>query len=253
MLFNKKHLLLTSVLALGALHCGGSSTPTSNTPESASDSSMAGDGTEPTGTTVPGEHTLGPATGASTSASQAGTTNAANTSDAAPENSGAHSALNLNDRQIAKVTDSVHSAEIEQARLAQKKTTNEQVRHFASMMIEQHTQARQQQLALNLSTEDSPLSERLTTQSQATLDTLQSKQGAEFDQAYLQAQVAAHQQVLDAIKNELRPNAQNPQLQVYLQQLEPKVAEHLEHARQAQRALQSSTTNSRGSSTARTN
>jgi putative membrane protein len=214
---------------------------------------MSGDGTETTGATAAGA--ASDATGASTSTTQTGMTNAANTSDAAPENSGARSSMNLNDQQIAKVTDSVHSAEIEQARLAQKKTTNEQVRHFASMMIEQHTQARQQQSALNLSPADSALSEQLTTQSQATLDALKSKQGSDFDQAYLQSQITAHQQVLEAIRNELRPNAQNPQLQVYLQQLEPKVAEHLEHARQAQQALQSrsSTSNNRGTSTASSN
>jgi len=208
-------------------------------------------GTDTAGATAPGA--ASDPTGASTSPAHKGMNNAANRSDEAPENSGARSSMNLNDQQIAKVTDSVHTAEIEQARLAQKKTTNEQVRQFASMMIEQHTQARQQQSALNLSAADSPLSEQLTTQSQATLDALQSKQGSEFDQAYLQSQITAHQQVLEAIRNELRPNAQNPQLQVYLQQLEPKVAEHLEHARQVQQSLQSSTTNNRGSSTASSN
>jgi putative membrane protein len=184
---------------------------------------------------------------------QMGTSNAANSSDAAPENSGAHASMNLNDQQIATITEAVHSAEIEQARLAQQKSNNEQVRQFAAMMIEQHTQARQKQSALSSREETSPLSERLTTQSQATLETLKSKQGTEFDQAYIQSQIVAHQQVLEAIRNELRPNAQNPELQQYLQQLEPQVAQHLEHARHAEQSLQSSTSNTRSSSTARTN
>jgi len=47
----------------------------------------------------------------------------------------------LNDQQIAKITDSVNSAEIEQAKLAQQKSKNQQVRQFASMMIQHHGQA----------------------------------------------------------------------------------------------------------------
>lgn len=227
MFFTRNHLLATSILALGLVHCGGGSTPQSNTPEApASDAEMTGETT-----TQPGM-------------------NAAESSDEAPENSGAHSSMNLNDQQIAQVVANVHSAEIEQARLAQKKTNNDQVRQFAAMMIQQHTQAQQQESALNLGKEESPLSKRLSTRSQATLQELSSKQGEEFDRAYIETQIVAHQQALDTIQNELRPNAQSPELQTYLQELQPKVAEHLEHARQAQQSLQSSMGNSRSSSTA---
>ena len=239
MLLTNKHLLISSVFALGALHCGGGSTPPSNTPDApASESATSGEATAPEGTS---------------GTRPAAAINAADLSDSAPENSGAHSSMNLTDQQIAKITEGVHSAEIEQARLAQQKTNNAQVREFAAMMIEQHTEARQQQSALGLATEKSPLSEKLTRQSQATLNALESKQGADFDQAYIQGQIMAHQQVLETIRAELRPNAQNPQLQVYLQQLEPKVAEHLEHARHAKQSLQSSTANGRSSGTARSN
>jgi putative membrane protein len=233
MFFTKTHVLVSSILALGAVHCGGGATPPSNTP-SASDSEMSGDSTSGQ-TTTPS------------------TSNAAELSDSAPENSGARSAMNLNDQQIAKVIDGVHSAEIEQARLAQQKTTNEQVRQFAAMMIQQHTQAKQQESALNLGKEESPLSQKLSTRSQATLQSLNSKQGEEFDRAYIQAQVDGHQEALDAIQNELRPNAQNPELQTYLQDLQPKVLQHLEHAQRAQQSLQSSTSGQRNSSTARSN
>lgn len=232
MFFTRKYLLASSILALGAVHCGGSSTPTSNTPEPPA-SEMAGDATS----------------GQSTDPAAP---NAAEASDAVPENSGAHSSMNLNDQQIAQVVANVHSAEIEQARLAQKKTTNEQVRQFAAMMIQQHTQAQQKESALNLGKEESPLSQQLSTRAQATLQALSSKQGDDFDRSYLEVQVAAHQQALDAIQNELRPNAQNPALQVYLQELQPTVAQHLEHARQAQQSLQSSNPSQRGS-TARAN
>src|SRR5690606_22687813 len=166
------------------------------------------------------------------------TSNAAEASDAVPENSGAHASMNLNDPQIAQVIANVHRSEIEQARLAQQRASSPEVRQFAAMMIEQHTQAQQQESALNLGEERSPLAQQLEARSQATLQALTSMQGEAFDRAYLEAQVVAHQQALDTIQNELRPNAQNPELQVHLQQLQPKVAQHLEHARQAQQSLQ---------------
>ena len=217
MSFESRPVLVSSILALCALHCGGASTPSSNTPAEAASSES----------------------------------NAANASDEAPENSGAQSAQNLNDPQIAKITSSVHESEIEQARLAQEKTQNPQVRQLAAMMIEQHEQARQQESALNLGSEDSPLSRQLHTKSEATLAELKSKQGADFDRAYIRAQIEGHQKVLDTIRNELRPNAQNPQLQVHLQELEPKVAQHLEHAQQAEQSLQSANTSDAEPSTAR--
>jgi putative membrane protein len=104
-------------------------------------------------------------------------------------------------------------------------------------MLEQHSAAKKKQAALKLPTADSPLSQQLSEEASTTLADLKSKKGAEFDQAYLQAQVDGHQKVLDALQHDLRPQAQNPALQGYLAELEPKVSQHLEHARDAQRAL----------------
>lgn len=183
----RKHILLTGALALGAAHCGGSSTPPSNTPEAAAEPSSA---------------------------------------SAAPAGS-------LSDAQIATITDKVNTAEIEQARIAQSKSSDEQVRQFAQMMIEHHGQAKAQQAGLGLGTADSPLSQELDREAQSTLDTLQAKSGAEFDRAYLQAQVDAHQKALDTIRQQLIPNAQAPELRSYLENLAPQVEQHLAQARSA--------------------
>jgi putative membrane protein len=183
----RKTILLTGVLALGATHCGGSSTPPSNTPEAAPEPSSA---------------------------------------SATPDGS-------LSDAQIATITDKVNTAEIEQARIAQTKSSDEQVRQFAQMMIEHHGQAKAQQAGLGLGTADSPLSQELDREAQSTLETLQAKSGAEFDRAYLQAQVDAHQKALDTIRQQLIPNAQAPELRSYLENLAPQVEQHLTQARSA--------------------
>lgn len=213
MMFSRsKGVLVFSALALSALHCGGS-TPESNTAEAAAN--------DPNMTT------------------QSELESSGALSDSAPENAAQGSSMNLNDQQIALITESVNKAEIEQARLAQKKSKNERVRQFASMMIEHHGHAQQQQGALNISTAESPLSQQLTTESERTLQQLQQASGDDFDRAYLDAQVQAHTKVLHALQTELRPNAQSAELQTYLQNLQPTVAEHLTQALAAQKELPS--------------
>jgi putative membrane protein len=154
---------------------------------------------------------------------------------------GAASTAQLDDAQIAKITESVNSAEIEQAQLAKERTKNPEVRRFASMMIEHHGEAKQKQAALQLGSAESPLSRQLAAESKSTLESLKSKQGAEFDRAYLDAQVAEHQKVLDTIGRVLSPQAQKPALRTYLTELEPTVSQHLEQARSALQSIQNGT------------
>jgi len=206
-----RSILLTGALALCAAHCGGSSTPPSNTPEASAENTG---GPDPTGSQ---QFTQGD-----------GTTTGSN-SDAA----------SLSDAQIAAIADKINTSEIEQARIAQSKSNNEQVRHFAEMMIEHHGQAKSQQQALGLGSAESQMSMQLEQESKATLETLQAKTGPDFDRAYMQGQVEGHQKALDTIK-QLRTSAQSPELRSYLDKLTPQVEQHLEQARSAQQALQAS-------------
>lgn len=207
-----RSVLLTGALALCAAHCGGSSTPTSNTPEAPAESSGDSDstGTQP-----------------SSQADEAGT------------GSTNSNATALSDPQIAEIADKINTAEIEQARVAQSKSNNEQVRQFAEMMIEHHGQAKSQQQALGLGSAESQMSMQLERESKATLETLQAKTGPDFDRAYMQGQVEGHQKALDTIQ-QLRQKAQSPELRTYLDKLTPQVEHHLEQARSAQQALQAS-------------
>jgi putative membrane protein len=202
-----RSILLASALALGAAHCGGSSTPPSNTPEAANETA----GPEPTGS-QPFETSSG---------------------------SGSSSATTLSDPQIAAITDKIHTAEIEQAEVAQSKSNNEQVRRFAQMMIEHHGQAKSEQATLGVGSDESPTSMQLEQESKATLETLKAKTGPDFDRAYIQGQVEGHQKALDTIK-QARQSAQSPELRAYLDKLTPQVEQHLEQARAAQQALQAS-------------
>lgn len=203
-------LASASALAAATLNCGGGSTPSSNTPN-----------------TAPLESSVPPST-------DPGDTDAL--SAAASPEPGAP----LSDAQIAAVTDAVNTAEIEQAQLAQSKSTNPQVQSFAGMMIAHHGQAKRKQTTLGIAEAESPLSLKLAAQTHTTVEQLKQKSGSEFDRAYLEAQVDAHQQVLDTIDQQLLPSAQNPQLKAYLEELRPQVAEHLQQARSAKDTLAAS-------------
>lgn len=203
-------LVSTSALALATLNCGGS-TPSSNTAN-----------------TAPMETTGSPTADPDDSSAVSGA--AAQSADPGSP---------LSDPQIAAVTDAVNTAEIEQAQLAQSKSTNDKVKSFAGMMIEHHGQAKRKQTTLGLAESESPLSLKLAAETHTTLEQLRQKSGAEFDRAYMQAQVDGHQKVLDAIDQQLLPNAKNAQLKAYLEELRPQVAEHLQQAKSAQDTLAS--------------
>jgi putative membrane protein len=147
----------------------------------------------------------------------------------------------LNDSQIAAITDAANKGEIEQAKLAVRKAKDPQVKQFAQMMIDHHgtEQKKEQQLCttLNLQPETTQTSTQLQTDSQNAISSLSSQNGADFDKAYIDLQVKEHRDVLDSIDNKLIPNAKNAQLKSALEAFRPKVQEHLQKAQEIQQKL----------------
>jgi putative membrane protein len=66
---------------------------------------------------------------------------------------------------------------------------------------------------------------------------LKQLKGAAFDKAYVDHEVAYHQQVLDAVDKALIPNAKNEQLKALLVKVRPAFVAHLEHAKHLQSTL----------------
>lgn len=147
----------------------------------------------------------------------------------------------LTDGQIAAITDATNTGEIEQAKLAQKKSRNARVKKFANMMIQHHSQAKEQQASLlkklNLTAADNQKSAALTDESNRLIESLKSLEAEEFDRAYMDAQVSEHQHVLDALDNDLIPNAKNAELKASLVEFRPRVESHLSEARDIQQIL----------------
>jgi putative membrane protein len=145
----------------------------------------------------------------------------------------------LSDEQIAAITDAANSAEIAQAKLAESKSKNPDVKRFAAMMIHHHGDAKKKQAQLKLPTAESTASTALKADAASTLDTLKKDTGKDFDKAYIDAQVDGHQKVLDTINEKLLPNVRNTDLKAYLEEIKPRVEDHLKQAKELQQNFDS--------------
>jgi putative membrane protein len=147
----------------------------------------------------------------------------------------APTADSLSDGQIAAVAMTANRVEIEAARLAKASSSNRDVLAFAAMMIDAHSKADQKTrtLVMNIGVgpEDSPISAAISTQAAHDGDHLRGLKGANFDRGYMEAQIEAHQQVLDLLDKQLIPQAHDVELKTFLSMMRPTVFQHLEKAR----------------------
>jgi putative membrane protein len=108
-------------------------------------------------------------------------------------------------------------------------------------MIDQHTGVNKQAVdlvtRLKVAPQDNPTSQSLKSGGDANVQHLKGMTGAAFDRAYVEHEVAYHQQVLDAIDTTLIPNAKNAELKEPLTKTRPAIAAHLEHAKSLQASL----------------
>ena len=145
------------------------------------------------------------------------------------------------DPQIVGIVVTANQIDIDAAKLALKKTKNQQVRDFAQQMVDDHTALGKNVgdlvNKLNVTPADSDTSKTLKQQAVAETTKLKSLNGKAFDQEYINHEVAYHKAVIDAVGNTLIPNAQNAELKSALQGATPLFQGHLQHAEQIQSAL----------------
>lgn len=121
--------------------------------------------------------------------------------------------------------------EIETSKLAATKAGSAKVKSFAAQMIKAHTDstAKLKTAAAAASPAITP-APALTPPQQAKLDELAAKSGADFDKAYGEAQVAAHQMTLDALKA-YSASGDVASLKAFATELVPIVTAHLNMAK----------------------
>ena len=161
--------------------------------------------------------------------------------DTTPAVAPAPAAPAVTDPQIAAIVVAANNVDIEAGKMAQAKSKNAEVKAFGKMMVTDHsavnTQATNLVTKLNVSPEDNETSRAMSDKGKATADSLSKLSGAAFDKAYIDNEVAFHQQVLDAIDKTLVPSAQNAELKSLIEQVRPSIAAHLKSAQDLQAKL----------------
>ena len=146
-----------------------------------------------------------------------------------------------NDAQIAAIVVTANQVDIDAGKLAESKATHKDVKAFGKMMVTDHTgvnkSAKDLVKKLGVKPEDSPTAESLKKGGQENVAHLKTLKGDAFDKAYIEHEVAYHQQVLDAMDKTLIPSAQNAELKALLVKVRPAFVAHLEHAKKIQAEL----------------
>lgn len=138
------------------------------------------------------------------------------------------------DPQIAHIAYTAGQLDITAAEQALKKSQNPVVVEFATQMARDHAAVNDQALALvkklGVTPEDNPISQSLTQQATDKLAELDALDGAAFDKAYIDNEVAFHQAVNGALSDTLIPSAQNAELKALLETGLTLFTEHQHHA-----------------------
>ena len=153
----------------------------------------------------------------------------------------AHAQGGPNDAQIAAIVVTANQVDIDAGKLAESKGRNKDVKAFGKMMVSDHTGVNKSAKALvtklHVKPEDNPTAESLKKGGQENIADLKKLKGDAFDKAYIEHEVAYHQQVIDAMDKTLIPSAQNAELKALLDEVRPAFVAHLERAKAVQGEL----------------
>ena len=148
------------------------------------------------------------------------------------------SAQEVNDAQIASIVVTANHVDIDAGKLATSKATNEDIKAFARLMVSDHTavnkSATDLAAKLKVTPQDNPTSQSLRADGQKNIALLKTLKDAAFAKAYIDREVAYHQQFIDALDKTLIPGATNGELKALLVKVRPAFVAHLEHAKRLQ-------------------
>lgn len=145
-----------------------------------------------------------------------------------------------NDAQIAAIVVVANQADVDAGQYVAGQTADPAVRAFAERMVIDHTSVNKSAAALvtrlGVTPEANATSEALQAEGNKNLANLRTLTGTALDKAYVDHEVAYHEQVIQALDTLLIPDAQNEDLKALLVKVRPVFIEHLEHARHLQEA-----------------
>lgn len=140
----------------------------------------------------------------------------------------------LSDHQIASVIKDANDAEFGAGALAKTRAENPQVRAFARHMIDEHKKNNSVENAFakkwDASSSENDISKNIRAEASAKLAELEKISGSDFEQAYIQNQLAMHKQLLDDLDHRYIPAAQDAKLKSFLKETRKHVSNHLTSA-----------------------
>ena len=150
-------------------------------------------------------------------------------------------AQGVTDAQIASIVVTANQVDIDAGRLAKERATSPEVKTFAELMISDHTSvnksATELVARLAVTPQDNPVSRSLAAGGETNIAHLETLEGDAFHKAYVDHEVAYHQQVIDALDKTLIPGATNAELKALLVKVRPAFVSHLEHAKRLQSSM----------------
>ena len=155
------------------------------------------------------------------------------------------SAQGVTDAQIASIVVTADQVDIDAAKLAASTSKNKDLKAFAQRMVTDHEgvnkAATELVTKIKVTPEDNPTSQSLKSAGDTNVANLKTLKGVAFDKAYIDNEVAFHQQVLDAVDKTLIPGASNEELKALLVKARPMFVDHIDQARKLQASVSKAT------------
>jgi putative membrane protein len=127
-----------------------------------------------------------------------------------------------------------NTLEIQSSQIALQKTTNEQVKDFAHLMIKDHTRIGDEFESI-AEKQNLQLPKGLDSKSQSSLKRLQSESGTRFSRTYARMMLKGHQQAVKLFQSYAQ-NGDDQQLKEWAEQTLPTLQEHLRRAEAMERS-----------------
>ena len=153
------------------------------------------------------------------------------------------SAQGVNDAQIASIVVTANQVDIDAGKLAASMGSTSDVKKFGEQMVKDHTGVNKSAVELvtrlKVTPEDNPTAMSLKNGGMENVANLKMLKGKAFDKAYVDHEVAYHEQVIEAIDKTLIPGAKNEELKALLVKVRPAFLAHLAHAKHLQSMMSS--------------
>jgi putative membrane protein len=147
----------------------------------------------------------------------------------------------LTDANIAAIVVGANKIDISAGEIALDRSRNNKVREFAQRMVTDHQSVLDSAVKLvtrlGVTPQNNNLVHALTKQSAEHEAKLKSLSGKEFDRLYIDHEVAYHEAVIEVVKTQLIPGANNQDLKNTLVSVLPAFDAHLAHCKNIQASL----------------